>query len=129
MALNKLALNSVNTPVHPQQGLDPYFVTGFCDAESCFYISITPGQSKELSKLTPTEKGTENTKTEGLVRLIFKIKLHKKDRALLDMILSFFGVGNITKAGEDYIQFRVTSIKDLEKIINFFDGYPLITQK
>uniref|UniRef100_UPI0022FD6A36 hypothetical protein n=1 Tax=Drechslerella dactyloides TaxID=74499 RepID=UPI0022FD6A36 len=41
----------------------------------------------------------------------------------------FKGVGVITKLNEYAIQYRVSSIKDLELIINHFDKYPLITQK
>jgi len=37
-------------------------------------------------------------------------------------------VGNIT-LGKELCQYRVTSIKDLEIIINHFENYPLITQK
>jgi hypothetical protein len=39
------------------------------------------------------------------------------------------GVGNITKQGKDMIQYRVSSVKDLQVIIDHFDKYPLITQK
>jgi LAGLIDADG endonuclease len=38
-------------------------------------------------------------------------------------------MGSITKQGKDYVQFRVTSIKELEVIIKHFDNFPLITQK
>ena len=57
--------------------------------------------------------------------------MHLKDRALLDSIkLSFGGVGNITKCGKKFVQYRVTSVKDLVNfIIPHFERYPLITQK
>jgi LAGLIDADG endonuclease len=42
---------------------------------------------------------------------------------------SLRGVGNITNHGKDSIQLRITSIKELEVIINHFDNHPLITQK
>jgi hypothetical protein len=46
------------------------------------------------------------------------------------MIRAYFGgVGNITKNGENAIQYRVKSVKDLRVIVDHFDGYPLITQK
>jgi len=41
----------------------------------------------------------------------------------------FKEIGKITDREEDVIQFRVSSINDLEVIINHFDNYPLITQK
>ena len=55
---------------------------------------------------------------------------HKKDQALLELIQSTWGgVGKITKQREDSIQYRVSSVKDLQVIIDHFDKHPLITQK
>jgi hypothetical protein len=55
--------------------------------------------------------------------------LHKKDRALLEQIKSFFGVGKVTNSGKDAVTYRVTSIKDIEVIVNHFDKFPLLTKK
>ena len=56
--------------------------------------------------------------------------MHKKDHALLEMIKSFFkGVGSITKHGDDTIQYRVSSLKDLSLVVEHFDLFPLITKK
>jgi hypothetical protein len=56
--------------------------------------------------------------------------LHKKDRALLELIrASLGGVGNITNLGKDSIQYRVSSVKDLRVIIDHFEKYLLLTQK
>lgn len=95
--------------------LNPYFVTGFADGESCFTINI---YRDKLQK-------------QGFrVKACFVIGLHEKDRLLLESIqASFGGVGNITKLGKDTIQYRVTSIKDLKVIVDHFDKFPLITQK
>jgi hypothetical protein len=60
---------------------------------------------------------------------MFTIALHKKDIALLEQMKSYFGVGRIHKHGPQLLQFRVFSVKDLAVIINYFDKYPLITQK
>jgi LAGLIDADG endonuclease len=68
-------------------------------------------------------------KTGWIVYLQFGIGLHKKDRLLLESIKTLFGnVGNITE-GNQKVQYRVSSIKDLEVIIEHFDNFPLITQK
>ena len=94
--------------------LHPYFITGFSDGEGYFNISIS--RSTKM-------------KTGWIVYLQFGIALHKKDRLLLESIKTFFGnVGNITE-GNQKVQYRVTSIKDLEVIIEHFDNFPLITQK
>ena len=62
------------------------------------------------------------------VFLQFGINLKIKDKQLLESIQSHLNVGNIT-LGKHNCQYTVTSIKDLEVIINHFDNYPLITQK
>lgn len=59
----------------------------------------------------------------------FTIGLHKKDRAILEQIKTFLGVGNIYNQGSNAVQFRVQSIKELEMVINHFDKYPLMTKK
>jgi hypothetical protein len=48
----------------------------------------------------------------------------------LENIASFYGVGDITKGSKDSIRYRVTSLKDLTRIIiPHFEKYPLISQK
>jgi len=92
------------------------WLTGFSDAEGCFSVAL-------LKK--------PGSKVGWIVQSSFQINLHLKDRALLDSIkLSFGGVGNITKCGKKFVQYRVTSVKDLVNfIIPHFERYPLITQK
>jgi hypothetical protein len=55
--------------------------------------------------------------------------LDKRDRALLGIIQSYFGVGKIYERGKSVIDYRVQSVEGLEVIINHFDSYPLITDK
>jgi hypothetical protein len=95
--------------------LNPNWVTGFMDAESCFSISIV---------INP------DLKMGWTVKAIFILGLHKKDRMILELLQKFFGVGNIKPQGKDSVQYRVTSIKDLMGvIIPHFEKFPLITQK
>jgi hypothetical protein len=62
--------------------LNPYFVTGFADGESCFMINVS--------------KDSKNN-TGYLVKVTFQIYLHSRDLPLLEEIQNFFnGVGNIT---------------------------------
>lgn len=63
------------------------------------------------------------------IELKFAIGLHIKELALLEAIQKFFGVGKLYNQGKNAKQFRVSSIKDIELIINHFDKYPLISQK
>jgi len=85
-----------------KENLHPYFVTGFSDGESSFTISIR--RNNEL-------------RTGWLVVNIFVINLHKKDRALLEQIKSFFGVGKVINHEKDVVTYRLSSIKDLEILI------------
>jgi hypothetical protein len=59
----------------------------------------------------------------------FQIGVDKSDLELLENIKSYFRVGNITNLGSKGVQFRVTSLKDLKKVIMHFDKYRLNTQK
>jgi hypothetical protein len=95
--------------------LHPLFVTGFADAESSFVILINKNSKYKMGYS---------------IQASFAIKLHKKDRVLLEKIVSYFGVGNISIGGVDSLSYRVTSLKDLTgTIIPHFDKYPLISKK
>ena len=55
----------------------------------------------------------------------FGIKLHKKDRHLLELIKEFFtDIGSISSHGKDAVQYRVSPIKDLEVIVDHFNNFP-----
>lgn len=98
------------------QQLNPYFVSGFVDAEGSFVISII-------------------RKSKGIkwaVRARFNIALHSKDLPLLRSIQTFFGgIGSIyeSKDGKS-VSFVVCKSEDLTTlIIPHFLKYPLVTQK
>ena len=110
------------------KALSPWFITGFTDAEGCFYIGIT--------------KSTK-VKTKWEVQPSFKIELHIKDLELLRLIQNFFKVpsgsagawsndaalvGNI-KIFKDKASYYVNSLKDLGVIINHFEQYSLLSKK
>lgn len=94
--------------------LNPWFVTGFTDAEGCFYVGIVKSNRVKINWEVQPE---------------FKIELHKKDIRLLIWIQEFFnGVGKISQKG-DKVGLRVRSLKEIKVIISHFEKYPLITQK
>ena len=95
------------------EGAAPQFITGFSDGEGCFHLAFSKN-----------EKYSSNWS----IWLVFRIGLHLKDKAILENIKSFFNVGNIHK-GKTNVSYTVTSISDLDLIINYFDNYPLITKK
>ena len=97
--------------------LDSFYVSGFCDADSSFTVSVL-------------RKSNMKTGWGVLARLI--ITLHKKDVDLLYQIQSCLGgVGTITlRNNSDVVDFVVMSVGDLvNKVIPFFLKYPLITRK
>lgn len=94
--------------------LHPQFITGFSDAESSFFITFIKS-NKSI--------------TGFYIQLSFQIGLHKKDRFLLELIKSYFGVGNILTKNKDMVFYQVTSIKDLAVVVCHFNKYPLITKK
>lgn len=95
--------------------LDPYFVTGFSDAEGSFIIFI--GESK-INKI------------RWKVEAKFQIGLHSKDTEILYKIQKFFkGVGTIT-FHKEMVYYQVRDIKSIkEVIVPHFEKYLLRSAK
>jgi hypothetical protein len=111
---------------------NPWYVTGFVDGEGSFLINVHARSDLKLGYN---------------VNLAFKVKLHstlrpspaspyplwgsrKGDIKLLESIRnSLDKIGNIVYRKDGYIEFIVSSIKDIKVLISHFDTYPLITQK
>jgi len=98
--------------------LEPYWVTGFSDAESTFSIRISRDKSRLLGiRILP----------------IYSIELHIRDIEVLYKIKEFFIVGSVKERirnGKSTGIYSVQSINDLiTVIIPHFIKYPLITQK
>ena len=56
--------------------------------------------------------------------------MHEKDKPVIEEVIKFFKVGSINfEHGSKTIQYRVQSIKELKVILEYFDKYPLRTQK
>jgi hypothetical protein len=96
------------------ENLDPNWITGFSDAESCFSIIIS-----------------KRSNLSWRVSASFEINLHVKDINILYQIQNFFRVGSVTSRDDKNIcVYRVTKIEDLINIIiPHFIKYPLLTQK
>ena len=95
--------------------LEPWFITGFSDAESSFSVSCYKDNKLKIGwQLQPA----------------YSIGLHKKDVSVLLLIQSFFGgVGRI-KIDKNKAAYVVTRISDLNNvIIPHFKKYPLMGQK
>lgn len=95
--------------------LNPWYLTGFVDGEGSFLINVHARYDHKLGYN---------------VNLVFKLKIHSRDIKLLENIRnSLDEIGNIAIRKDGYIEFIVSSIKDIKVLINHFDTYPLITQK
>ena len=96
---------------------NPLFITGLFDAEGSFVTTVL---------------NNSRYKTGWNVQARIQIKMHERDRALIQSIQDFFGgIGYVSKPNNtSTVEFRVTTIKDIvDVIIPHFDNYPLITQK
>ena len=99
--------------MEPRGKLNPNYITGFTDGEGSFIVSI---------------RRTSRLNIGYSVELSFRIKQHLTNKNLLVRIKNYFKIGVIGE-GSNYISYTVSSIKELQIIINHFDSYPLITHK
>lgn len=93
--------------------LNPWFITGFSDAESSFILNIN-----KQPKLT----------LGWSIKLVYSIHLHAKDADILYLLQRYFGFGNVS-IYDDKVIYQVSRLSDLECIISHFDKYPLKSQK
>ena len=93
--------------------MNPWFLTGFTDAEGCFTIGVVKNKKYKVG---------------WTVKLRFQLGVNEKDKFLLLQSKNFFGVGNIY-VSESAVQFIVQSVNDLAVIIKHFDKFSLITKK
>lgn len=99
---------------NPEKKLNPWFVTGFADAESSFTMSVFKSKTAAIG---------------WTVEPCFIISLHQKELELLKKIRDFFGVGSVDTAGRKVARYRVRSRQDLKTIVLHFERYPLQTTK
>lgn len=81
---------STEQPLHNSE-INPWFLTGFTDAEGCFNVNIYKGSAKIGWTIQP----------------LFVVVIHKKDIAMLEKIKNAWGVGKIYKHGKNGAQFEV----------------------
>lgn len=93
--------------------LDPWFMSGFVDAEGYFSIELSK-DSKAKFKYTP--------------KLVFGINLHVKDLPILLSFKDTWGVGTVSTKGK-VTRYTVKTFKDLAVIVNHFKLYPLVSSK
>jgi len=95
--------------------LDPWFISGFSDAEGCFLVLIRKSSKNLLG---------------WQLEVNFTINLHARDLDLLKLIKAYFGVGRIGKERNGCCDFTIGSLDQiLTKVIPHFEKYPLKTNK
>lgn len=113
----KRYVHSVSTRDNDQFKLNPWFITGFVDAEGCFTISLVKDP---------------RYKAGYRVEAIFSISLHSKDSAVLELIQTFFGgAGNIKfETKREVVSYVIRAKDQISKVLlPHFDVFPLATQK
>jgi len=91
--------------------INPWFVTGFTDAEGSFMIHL------------------EKTNDKWRVRPTFQIKLDIRDLSLLESIKTYFNeIGSINTSSKECV-YKVRSLKEVLTIISHFDKYFLMRQR
>lgn len=100
--------------------LNPWYIVGFTDGESCFSVTI----NKKHQKIPE-------------IRLIFEIELRADDEQILKDIRDILQCGSIYHLDykrydkwKPHVKLKVSNFKDIfEKIIPFFKRYPLQAKK
>nr|QJQ35341.1 LAGLIDADG endonuclease [Fusarium pseudoanthophilum] len=103
--------NEVSCPLENDKNkpIGPWFITGITDAEGSFMVHLE--------------------KKQWRVRPGFQIKLDIRDLSLLEEIKAYFNhIGSIKIYNKECV-YKVRSLKEVAKIISYFDKYNLISQK
>lgn len=94
-----------------------YYVAGFVDGESSFSVAILKNPFKK----------------EGwLINPCFQVYQHQNHREILELCKEVFKTGRIYRKSGTHpvLNFSIDSIRNLkEKVVPFFDRYPLITKR
>lgn len=93
--------------------INPWFITGFVDAEGYFSLSIS-SDNRAVTKYS--------------VSLLFGINLHIKDIKILQGIQQTLGVGKIY-TNEKVASYRVKGFNNLAILVEHFSKYPLVSTK
>lgn len=101
----------VARPVIKYTGIpDPYWLTGFTEADGCFYISTYDSPKSKLGRS---------------VQLVYVVTQHVRDRELMEGLIEYLACGKYSKR-KDAGDFKVLSIADINnKIVPFFTEYSL----
>ncbi len=100
-----------------QERLDPRLITGFVDGEGSFSVAIIRHPAQTFG---------------WMINPCFQVYQHEDHREILELFQWVFKTGTIyRKSGTHHVlNFSIDSRRNiLEKVIPFFDRYPLITKQ
>jgi LAGLIDADG endonuclease len=97
-----------------QERLDPKWVVGFSDGESCFRVSIN-----RQPRMT----------TGWQVLPEFRVVQSAKDEAILNRLQQFFNAGSVVVNHDTRKELRIRKLDDLKRVVAFFQEHPLQTKK
>lgn len=112
------SLIKIDLPVVPQlnkTNITPEWLTGFTDAEGCFFLNIRDNKNK----------------TGYLALAGFSLVQHSRDLLLFKIIQEYLGYGNlIEESNNDVVRLKVENLNLIsEKLIPFFINSPLQSSK
>nr|QCW06894.1 hypothetical protein [Drechslerella brochopaga] len=107
--------------------LNDAWLSGFTDAEGCFYVSVV---NQKANITTTNPKGKEEIVEKIYSRVRLRFNLDQKDELLLIHIKNLFGFGSVNKTSDPGI-FKYTngSFKSNAVTVNYFESFPLKTKK
>jgi hypothetical protein len=97
-----------------QERLDSQWITGFVDGEGCFHVAINKIQKMTIGFQVLPE---------------FRVVQHVRDIQILKRIRDTLGTGVVRKNNVDRYEVRVRRLSELNKIVDFFKRFPLMTKK
>ena len=102
---------------HGKRTLLHYYLAGFIDGESSFSVAIIKNPFR---------------KAGWLINPCFQVYQHQSHREILELCKYVFGTGSIYRKSGTHpvLNFSIDSMRNIkEKVIPFFDRYPLITKR
>ena len=93
-----------------------YYIAGFVDGEGCFSVAILKNPYKEGWLINPC----------------FQVYQHQNHREILELCKEVFKTGRIYRKSGTHpvLNFSIDSMRNIkERVIPFFDKYPLVTKR
>ena len=89
---------------------DPHWITGFVEAEGCFYINVIKSDAYKLGYQ---------------IKLEFSVVQHRRDKNLMANLVDYFNSGALYE-NTGHVKLLASKLSDIQKIIiPFFQKYPL----